>query len=81
MKVIAIKCESCGDIIYSRTRHDMRYCSCKSVAIDGGQDYTKISFKTKLPPKSFEIEVDATKEQLYNDWNSRKDKFGRIVVN
>jgi len=78
MKVAAIKCESCGDTIYSRTRHDMRYCSCGSVAIDGGRDYTKVSFKTEIPPKTFEIEIDATEKQLYDDWNNRENKFGRI---
>lgn len=80
MKVVAIKCESCGDTIYSRTHHDMRYCSCGSVAIDGGRDYTKISFKAKTPPKTFEIEIDATEKQLYDDWNKRENKLGKIAA-
>ena len=37
MEVVGIICGSCGDFVYSRTRHDMRYCSCKAVAADGGQ--------------------------------------------
>ena len=80
MKVVAIKCESCEDTIYSRTHHDMRYCSCGSVAIDGGRDYTKISFKTKTPPKTFEIEIDATEKQLYDDWNKGENKLGKIAA-
>lgn len=30
-------------MIYSRNRHDFRWCSCKTVAIDGGSDYTRIT--------------------------------------
>lgn len=36
-----IKCKKCGDILESKTRHDFRYCSCGSVAVDGGQDYMR----------------------------------------
>lgn len=38
-----IRCLRCNDVIFSRNRHDMRYCNCESVAIDGGADYTKIT--------------------------------------
>ena len=27
MKISAIKCKKCGDIIYSRTLHDFHYCT------------------------------------------------------
>jgi len=77
MKINAIKCLSCGDIIYSRARHDMRWCSCKMIAIDGGFDYHKVSFTDALP-KSVEIEVDVTKNELFRDWNRSSDKFGLI---
>lgn len=43
IEVDAIGCKLCGEIIYSRHIHDMRYCGCGSVAIDGGRDYTKVS--------------------------------------
>lgn len=36
-----IKCKKCGDVIRSKNRHDFRYCSCKSVAVDGGSWYCK----------------------------------------
>lgn len=39
-----IKCKECGDVIFSRHRHDFKGCSCKSVAVDGGMDYTKRVF-------------------------------------
>jgi hypothetical protein len=32
----AIYCKNCKDVIESRTVHDFKYCSCGSVAIDGG---------------------------------------------
>ena len=41
MGQIKIKCLKCGDIIESMHRHDFKWCSCKSVFIDGGDDYTR----------------------------------------
>ena len=38
-----IKCKKCGDIIESKSRHDMVWCKCGKVAIDGGNEYVKIS--------------------------------------
>jgi len=35
MKVSAICCPKCKNIIYSRARHDCRSCSCGEVYIDG----------------------------------------------
>jgi hypothetical protein len=40
----ALHCLECDDVIYSVYRHDMRSCSCKAHAIDGGKDYTKVSY-------------------------------------
>jgi len=34
-------CEQCKEIIYSAYRHDYRVCSCDTVMIDGGRDYTR----------------------------------------
>lgn len=31
-----IKCKKCGCIIESTNVHDFKWCSCKSVAVDGG---------------------------------------------
>ena len=79
MKVSAICCDNCGDTIYSRAVHDWRECICGEICIDGGFDYIKISFiNIDNPPKIIELEVDATKKDLYYDWNHRINKFGRI---
>ena len=80
MTVTAIKCPNCNETIYSRCRHDFHWCSCETVAIDGGSDYTKINFKTETPPKTFKLEIDVTEKQLYDDWNSGENKFGRIAA-
>lgn len=42
-----IRCRNCGDEITSKHRHDYVRCSCGDLAIDGGNDYTRISFKTE----------------------------------
>ncbi len=76
-KVTAIKCRRCGDTIFSRARHDYRKCSCGDIAIDGGFDYVKMAF-SKLVPVSFKKIVNATKTELYDDWNKQTDKFGLI---
>lgn len=35
------QCNKCGDIIESKHRHDFVWCSCKSLAVDGGKSYLK----------------------------------------
>lgn len=81
MKINAIECPKCHDIIFSRVRHDYRSCSCSSIAIDGGFDYTKVSFDPDIDPnaiKSVVLELDVTRAILYDDWNYSKDEFGKI---
>ena len=41
----AIKCNNCGDIIESKYTHDFKFCSCRTVSVDGGLSYAKRSFK------------------------------------
>lgn len=47
MKILknSIKCNHCGDVIVSEHRHDFKWCKCGTVAVDGGQDYLKRTFK------------------------------------
>ena len=78
MKVYAVKCPECGDIIYSRATHDFHYCSCGNVFIDGGFEYTRIGAKDLDALQRLEIDVDATEKELYKDWNENIDKFGII---
>lgn len=46
----AIKCKHCG--IESEYTWDFKWCSCGTVAVDGGKDYCKRSFKNS--PDDFE---------------------------
>ena len=77
MKVSAIVCKGCGDTIYSRARHDMHFCTCGLVGIDGGRAYIKICGEPENY-KLISLEVKATDKQLYDDWNKQLDKFGTI---
>jgi hypothetical protein len=77
MKIIAHKCLTCKDILYSRAIHDFRTCECGKTSVDGGFDYTRLVFK-KEKPESIEVNVNATKGQLYDDWNNESNKYGII---
>ena len=78
MIINAIKCKKCGDTIYSRCRHDMRWCTCKSCAIDGGFDYIKICGNVEnIESKHIDI-GNITELELYQDWNYDTNKYGLI---
>lgn len=80
MKVNAIRCKNCDDLIYSRARHDFRWCSCGTVAIDGGEENMRFCGEHKCFDGPFEFQIDAASyEELYKDWNSMIDKYGRIL--
>ena len=78
MKILAVKCKICNDIIYSRAQHDFHWCSCKNIAVDGGFEYNKITFKNFSDLEEVEIEVNVSKKELYNDWNLNENKYGIV---
>jgi len=43
MKINALFCPNCSEIVFSRELHENRECSCKRVSVDGGFDYFKFS--------------------------------------
>ena len=49
----ATRCKHCGEVIESTYRHDFKWCSCKSVAVDGGHDYIRRGF-IHSPEEDFE---------------------------
>lgn len=67
IKTNKIKCKKCGDIIESTSVHDFKWCSCGTVAVDGGNEYLRrlgneedfedLSYVIKL----FEIKTDGFK--------------------
>ena len=60
-----IQCLNCGDIIQSMFRHDFKWCACKSIAVDGGGDYLKMTYTDGAQYLRLEEEDDAedTKRQ------------------
>ena len=43
-----IQCKNCKDIIESKTRHNMVWCKCGKVAVDGGHDYLRRVYKDNI---------------------------------
>lgn len=76
--VKAIKCSKCQDLIYSRARHDCHKCTCGSLSVDGGFEILRILSLTETSTFAgiVDLPIDATKEQLYNDWNEGKNEYG-----
>lgn len=83
IRVWTITCPACGVEFYSRAHHDFRMCGCPNqTMVDGGFahyvryggdrfDEVKKSFRYRF--------IKATKQELYDDWNSNKNKFGIIA--
>lgn len=77
-RVNTVTCPKCEVEIYSRAHHDFHSCYCGETMIDGGFDYLRFLAKDlSLVVKKVRY-VNATKQELYDDWNTRKDKFGFI---
>lgn len=65
--VNAITCNKCKELIVSMHIHDFRWCSCKSVAVDGGKSYLKRSFAEDINP-----EEAFTEESIVLDYEQHK---------
>ena len=70
IKMAALKCLVCGDIIYSRANHDCHWCSCKSLMVDAGPGYGRAAGDMNQC-KSVIVEVKTTLADLYSDWALR----------
>lgn len=68
-----IRCKKCGDIIESKTRHDFKWCSCKSVAVDGGKDYLR---RLGNFDDFEELSKSSTKEGEKNEDENKKRNSG-----
>jgi len=81
IEVSGVHCPLCGDIIYSRTRHDFRYCGCGNCHVDGGIDYLKFGWTPGEENKPTIVELtldDADVKTLYYDWYREENKYGII---
>lgn len=61
--VTGIECPICGDQIWSRHTHDMRYCSCEYCFVDGGRAYLRYGWgvagvEYKVIPKKVIINLE-----------------------
>ena len=76
--VNAITCDVCKHVIFSRAHHDFHSCPCGAVSVDGGFEYLRVLWSSAQGemPASRRILVQATRRELYQDWNSGKDKWG-----
>mgnify|MGYP003661971083 CR=1 FL=1 len=83
MKVSAVRCNHCRQTVYSRARHDFRTCKCfhneagsTGVAVDGGRDYFKLLYGDAGSYEVLELDIRATDEVLYDDWNKGFNNYG-----
>lgn len=53
-----IQCKKCKNSIESKYVHDFKWCSCKSIAVEGGLDYLRriVNFEDMIELIEFEIE-------------------------
>lgn len=85
MLVTYVECPKCKELIYSRSIHDMHYCSCGSIFVDGGPNSAYIRVGTSKPdisPSEILVskkEIPESEQELYDDWNYNINKLGTIV--
>ena len=77
MKITARRCPNCKDVLYSRAHYDFRTCGCGDTSVDGGPGVERTIYKKEIP-ENVELDVNATKDQLYDDWNNRINKYGIV---
>ena len=80
MTVRGFKCLMCGDTVISRAQHDFVTCYCGNVSVDGGQktDFFGVSIIDTNKSEFKHLELDITSDDLYNDYNTEKDKYNLI---
>ena len=64
MKINAILCHKCMNIVYSRSRNDFHSCDCHDVSVDGGFDYFKVSHKDSAKFTPIQLNGDKLLEQI-----------------
>jgi len=80
VKIKAVECQSCGDVIFSRTDEDFRECSCGSVNASGGQTHFKAESVPNAEHKVVEVNLNLSMEDLYDDWDQMTDNYGVISI-
>jgi len=63
--VNGVVCSECGEMIFSRYRHDFRLCGCGNVSVDGGNDYFKYGYtKANSSGEITTVELDTKYREL-----------------
>jgi hypothetical protein len=79
-RVTTVTCSKCATETYSRTRHDYHLCECGGTMVDGGFDYLRYGSDPGYARPLIRIRyVNATRKELYDDWNTHEEKFGVFV--
>lgn len=78
-RVTTVTCPDCKAEFYSRARHDYRVCGCPfQTMVDGGFDYLRYGGMDLSKIVKRVRYVKATRAELYQDWDQRRDKLGVI---
>lgn len=76
MKVTAIKCRGCGQIIYPRTSQDLRSCKCGGVLIIAWPNCFKINSQG-LGSELVTLDLpDITINDLRKDFKKKINRYG-----
>lgn len=65
MLVDAVVCSECADAIWSRNRHDFRYCKCGATFVDGGRDYLRYGTAVEGAGKPLTIKMEVEESTLW----------------
>lgn len=80
-RVVTFTCPECRVEMFSRARHDSQICGCPfEMLVDGGFDYERFGGReltALLKSRRYRF-VDATRQELYEDWAQQRNKFGTI---
>ncbi len=74
-----LECTKCGDIVFSRHRHDFAQCSCGSIAADGGMDYFRRAGDGGYIDRSMSMDtkaLNACKEAVKWGKDTGRNEFG-----
>lgn len=80
MLITGLRNKKTGEVIYSRAHHDFHWDSKEEIAIDGGFEYKRTCWKDGADFEIVRFELNVTKNELYDDWNTNQNKYGWITA-
>jgi len=77
-------CKKCNDVIWSKYRHDFKYCKCGSVAVDGGTDYLRrVGNLVESVERSMSMDEDVLRdcqEALHWAQDTERNDLGTVLA-